>query len=119
MLRGVRLLGLLAVVVRVVRGDEVAPVRHRVEAHRVEVGDGDLVTGAGERLGRRLGHGAAEAPWLRVGVDDEDAQSGSPLLAPVAQIRSFTSRVMPPWPAIPSGLSVSTMMSRENTATSR
>lgn len=73
-----RLLGLLAIVVRVVHGREVAAIRHRIEAHRIKVGDNDLVPSRSQRLLGHAGQGAVEAVGLRVSVNDEDAHRAFP-----------------------------------------
>src|ERR1700730_17512230 len=65
--------GLLAQTVRVLGGHEVPPVRHRVEAHCVKVGDHDLVAIRRERRHGRAHHGAVEARRLVVCTDDEYA----------------------------------------------
>src|SRR4029077_6732736 len=68
----VGLFALLPVVLRVVHGDEVAPVRHRVEAHRVEVRDVNVVSRRSQRLRRLACHRAVEALRFRVGMNDKD-----------------------------------------------
>jgi len=47
---GIRLFSLLAIVVRIAHGREVAAIRHRIEAHCIKVGDNDLVPGRNQRL---------------------------------------------------------------------
>jgi hypothetical protein len=74
---GMRLLGLLAVAVAVGDGREVAPVRHRIEAHDIEIRQDDLVPGGRQRFHRRARQRAVEALRLGVGVNDEDTH-GAP-----------------------------------------
>src|SRR5262249_6903984 len=58
-------------------GREVPAVRHRIEAHGIEIGQHDLVPGSGQRLCRGAGQRAVEALRLGMGVHDEDAHEGS------------------------------------------
>src|SRR5882724_9114601 len=75
---GMGLFGLLTVVAGVADGREVAAVRHRVEAHGVEIRQDDLVPGGRQRFRRRARQGAVEALRLGVGMNDEDAH-GAPV----------------------------------------
>jgi len=76
----VGLLALLPVVLRVVHGHEVAPVRHRIEAHRVEVRDVNVVSRRSQRVRRLACHRAVEALRFWVGINDEDAHR-APLIS--------------------------------------
>jgi len=75
----VGLFALLPVVRRIVHSHKVPAVRHRVEAHRVEVRDGNVVSRCSQRVRRLACHRAVEALRFRVGMNDEDAHS-APLI---------------------------------------
>src|SRR5262249_22805051 len=72
---GMRLLGLLPQPRGIGDGAEVAAIRHRVEAHGVEVGDDDLVSRRRESGAGLAGHRGVEARRLVMGVDDEEAHA--------------------------------------------
>ncbi len=73
MLGGMRFLGLLAEIARVVNRAEILAARYRIEVHAVEIGDDHLVACRAERVHGRPRHRAVEAPLLGMGMDDEDA----------------------------------------------
>ena len=58
---GVCLLGLLPVVMRVMDRHEIAPIRHGIETHGVEIRDDNLVAGRSQSFCRHTRQGAIEA----------------------------------------------------------
>src|SRR5262249_45261547 len=65
--------GLLSEILGIENGQEISTARNRIEAHSIEIGNDDFVTGSRKYRARVPSHRAVEALWLGVGVDDEDA----------------------------------------------
>jgi hypothetical protein len=68
----VQLLELLLEIIRILGRQEVAPSRHRVELHGMEIRCLDLVACRGQRIDRSPEHGAVETLMLGMREDDED-----------------------------------------------